>query len=302
MRGAEQSLAIVFADISQSTRLYERFGDAKAQAIVSHALRLLSATATEHGGVVIKTIGDEVLCTFAEPEAAVEAAGEMHRAVQDDPLLGKVRMCIRVGVHFGEVLLRSNDVFGDAVNVASRATELAKAEQIVTTRATIGKLPRELRLNARSLGRIPVRGKSEPMDFYEINWHEDLSRLTVQQGQPFSVTALYPTTLLMAHRGRTVEVGPKRPIVYLGRDEQNDIVVMDKLVSRFHASVESRRGKYMLADNSTNGVFVSEDNKLPYHVHRDEASLDSDGWFSLGREADEKDIVSVRFFFQRTGK
>ena len=68
------NLTILFADISGSTRLYEVLGDAPARAKVATCLQLLTEITERFGGTVIKTIGDEIMCTFSSPNAAVLAA------------------------------------------------------------------------------------------------------------------------------------------------------------------------------------------------------------------------------------
>ena len=77
-------LTIVFADISGSTRLYEVLGDAPARAQVASCLQILTDVTQRHGGSVIKTIGDELMCTFPTAESAVSAACEMHEMLEDE--------------------------------------------------------------------------------------------------------------------------------------------------------------------------------------------------------------------------
>jgi class 3 adenylate cyclase len=76
--------AIVFADISGSTRLYETLGDAIARELVSQCLDLMTEQVNRHNGAVIKTIGDEIMATFATAEQAVEACMSMQEAVAED--------------------------------------------------------------------------------------------------------------------------------------------------------------------------------------------------------------------------
>ena len=57
-------LAILFADVSGSTKLYETLGNTRAQTIISKALEVLSQAAGRHQGTIVKNIGDELMCTF----------------------------------------------------------------------------------------------------------------------------------------------------------------------------------------------------------------------------------------------
>lgn len=68
------NLTILFADISGSTRLYEVLGDGPARAKVASCLQMLADVTERHNGTVIKTIGDEIMCTFPNAEVSVAAA------------------------------------------------------------------------------------------------------------------------------------------------------------------------------------------------------------------------------------
>ncbi|HEX9782105.1 MAG TPA: adenylate/guanylate cyclase domain-containing protein, partial [Opitutaceae bacterium] len=124
------TLAIVFADISGSTRLYESLGDAIARELVAQCLGVMTEYVDKHGGKVIKTIGDEIMCTFPSADQAIEASMGMQEGVTEDlPELNPntpSTLTIRVGLHFGPAIIEGEDVFGDAVNVAARMAGLAK--------------------------------------------------------------------------------------------------------------------------------------------------------------------------------
>ncbi|MBF0128033.1 MAG: adenylate/guanylate cyclase domain-containing protein, partial [Magnetococcales bacterium] len=101
----------MFADIAGSTQIYEKLGDAKAREITSRCIEVLSETTERYGGRVIKTIGDEVMCTFPTADDAARAAVCMQETVSENASqLGSLH--IRVGFHFGEVILENGDVFG----------------------------------------------------------------------------------------------------------------------------------------------------------------------------------------------
>ena len=68
------TLAILFADISRSTQIYETVGDKAAQELVGDCLARLSEVTVQHQGTVIKKIGDEIMCTFPTANQALAAA------------------------------------------------------------------------------------------------------------------------------------------------------------------------------------------------------------------------------------
>ncbi len=82
------NLAILFADVSGSTHLFEVLGDATARVKVAECLDLLTEVTKEHNVTVIKTIGDEIMCTFPTADDAAKAAIGMHEALEEDIIEG----------------------------------------------------------------------------------------------------------------------------------------------------------------------------------------------------------------------
>ena len=121
---------ILFADVSGSTRLFEVKGDVEARRLIARVLDALSAICRENGGRVIKTIGDEIMCTFPGALNGVLAACDMQRRMGRDPEFVRDSLAVRIGLHHGDALEEQDgDVYGDAVNTAARMASLAKREQ-----------------------------------------------------------------------------------------------------------------------------------------------------------------------------
>src|SRR5512143_1064462 len=175
MSAQKHKLAILFADISGSTALYDKLGDVEARRLVARCLGMLVGVATTYRGALIKTLGDEIMCTFPSAEAALRAASEMQLAVNTDNLHSAHPLYIRVGFHFGEVLYEEGDVYGDSVNVAARVTSITRTNQIMTTTAAVEALPAELLPKPRKIMRAEFKGKQDAFDIYQVSWeHEDV--------------------------------------------------------------------------------------------------------------------------------
>lgn len=288
--------AIVFSDVCQSTRLYEAYGDARALALVGHAMALMSDAVLAHGGRVVRTLGDEVFSTFPDAEQALQAARRIHQQIQADARLAPHQIAVRIGLHFGEVLHEGGDVYGDAVNLAARVASLAKAHQILTTEATAAGLPPALRASTRSLGLLRVRGKHDEIGLCEFIWQQDLSDVTVMPGlmRPYAAGA----RLLLHYHERDVEAGARPEALQLGRGDQNDVVIPHPLVSRSHALIEYRHGKFVLKDRSTNGTYVCLESGEKFFVHHEELALHGSGLLGLGREPTDEDPDRIRFTCQ----
>src|SRR5713226_1620921 len=172
MKRSVVSRAILFADISGSTRLYKMLGDEAAGQRIGQCFSLLAEVTCQSEGTVIKTIGDAVLSTFPSVDTAVQAARAMQEALAEEASHNRPPLAIRVGLHFGPALVETEDIYGDAVNVAAWVVRLAEPDQILATQQTIELLSPELRTKTRHIDRAPVKGKQEEIDLYEVIWQE----------------------------------------------------------------------------------------------------------------------------------
>jgi len=292
--GRQEQATLLFADICGSTGLFERYGDLHARQIEARVLDLLAACTVAHQGTVIKTIGDEIMSRFPNAERGVSAACEMQQGIKDDPVLAELGIAIRIGLHHGPVLAEKNDVFGDAVNVAARMVALAKADQIITTRETVDYLSADFRRTTRGLGRSWVRGKQNEMEIAEVIWYESGSLTQMCDGETQKIlhNQLY-ARLALDYRGQNIELAPSAQVFSIGRGPKNNLVVDRELVSRSHATIEFRQGKFILKDNSTNGTYLLLENGARFFIRREEFTLQERGIICLGQAAFEQnpDII-----------
>lgn len=278
---------ILFADVSGSTRLFETKGDVEARRLIALVLDALSVVATQYGGRVIKTIGDEIMCTLPTANDGLWAACDMQRKMARDINFVRENLAVRIGLHHGSALEENGDVYGDAVNTAARMASLAKREQIVTTAATVsgltGKTP-----ETRGLGRARVSGKLLPIEIVDVVWQEDTSGMTMVQsairlGDP---QASAPGgKLILRHRGKLIELTENSEPFMMGREVSNGLVVEADWVSRTHAQIEYKRGHFMITDRSTNATYVCIGQDPELRVHRDELHLRKSGSISMGQAA-----------------
>ena len=291
------NLAILFADVSGSTKLFETLGDATARIKVAECLDTLAEVTRTHHGTVIKTIGDEIMCTFPTAEDAASAACEMHEALLEDITEGTggeaTVIKIRVGMHFGPAIQEGGDVFGDAVNVAARMAAQAKGGQIITTQSTIDLLKPQQRASSRFVDRAPIKGKKEEIEIYEIIWQEeDVTRmatgLLVEDQKP-------QVQLKVRYNDKEVYVNRERSQLVMGRSQTCDLPINEKLASRQHVRIEMRRDKFFIIDQSTNGTHVLIEGADEAFLRREEMPLHGNGKISLGRGFSENPSEVVSF-------
>jgi class 3 adenylate cyclase len=290
------NLAILFADISGSTRLYEILGDVAARTKVADCLEMLTAVIKQHNGTVIKTIGDEIMCTFPTSEDAANAACEMHEMLEDDiteqTAAGPISLSIRVGMHFGPAILEAGDVFGDAVNVAARMASMAKGNQIITTQNAVDEMSPIMRASTRFIDRAPVKGKKETMDIFEVLWQqEDVTRMSTGVITPQQTE---PVRMRLTYQNDSVVLDGEITQIVMGRSKSADLTVNETLASRQHVRIEHRRGKFFIIDQSTNGTYVHCENDESF-LRREEMPLSGNGMISLGRSFTENPQEVVHF-------
>ena len=261
-------VAIVFADVVGSTQLYDKFGDTKASETVALCLDVMKDATHKFNGTVIKTIGDEVMSTFETVDDAMSAAVMMQSRVTSETRESGIPVTIRIGCHYGPVVWEQNDIFGAAVHTANRMTS--------------------------QIDVATVRGRLDEVALYELVW------------QPEDATSMLPTIelegrlrrasrLLVNYRDSTVELSDRRKSINLGRADDNDLVVKGNLISRIHAKIEMRRGRFVLIDQSTNGTFIQNVQGHETFVRRDSTELGDEGTIGLGRAEDPGSSLAIHF-------
>jgi adenylate cyclase len=285
--------AILFADVSGSTSLYEKLGDQTALTAIDGVLSEMRKAIAFQQGRVVKTIGDELMAVFATADAAMQAACDMQIRVSSLPAVASVQLMIRAGFHYGPAIEEGGDFFGDAVNTAARMTGLAKGGQIITSGPTIEALSTLLRKSTRDLDAMVVRGKQDEMRISEVIW-QDSDDLTTLAKREAPVSTHEPS-LVLTYGTNTVELGVTRPTASLGREATNALVVLDKMASRVHCKVEYRRGKFFLVDQSTNGTYVTVEGDGEIILKREQLMLRGSGVICLGHTSIEPDVDTVSF-------
>lgn len=281
MARSERNLAVLFADVSGSTKLYERLGDSEALRAVDRVVKRMQIAIQGLKGRLVKTIGDEVMATFDTAENAFLAAVEMQQRISDLPSVSGVKLSIRIGFHYGSCIEEANDVFGDTVNTAARIVGLANAEQTLTSKETIEQLSPLLRESTRDLEQLSVKGKAEGVHVFEVLWRAS-EELTMKADSINKLVARQTPKLCLRYRGKALLLDEKCSLLTLGRDLGSDLVIEDRKASRHHARIERRGDKYMLIDQSTNGTYLSPKGEKETLLRREEALLQGSGTICFG--------------------
>lgn len=282
MTPTEQAL-IAFVDVVDSVGLYQRMGDAGAHALIDAALGGCESFVGRGQGQIVKRNGDALLLRFADPILGVTALADMFRGST---------LQLRAGAHIGVVLERDDDVFGDTVNRAARVTSLAREGEILLTELTVSQLEGPVRARCGNVERLRLKGEGEQQSLYRFDWEEhDVTRVNTA----ISITAVKVRGQLRLDCGSGDVVVTQDVRYRIGRDPACDLIIDDLRVSRFHATLEWHRGRFVLKDHSTNGSFVhAADQTRAVFIRREELPLTGVGRLTFAA-GDVAPAVSFRY-------
>ncbi|MEP7302380.1 MAG: adenylate/guanylate cyclase domain-containing protein [Caldimonas sp.] len=299
---------VLFADLRGSTSMYETLGNADATTVVTQSVALLVQVVTEHGGQVVKTLGDGLMAIFPRPSAGVAASEDMHEALARIGLPGeaptepsgetrpRVSLKLQVGLAQGEVVEMSGDVFGDAVNVAARLLDHAGDNETLATLSVVEGLGDWERSRFRSLDRMQLRGRAEPVHVYLLEAVRRFGDTAATAFGDMAPASIEPEGIRLVWLDlNRIYAGASLPVV-LGRSPQATYIIDDNRVSRSHARIDWHGGTFQLTDLSYNGTYVRFDNDPEIiSLRRGACTLHGSGVIGLGTPPTEPISPCVRF-------
>ncbi len=191
-KGERRLAAIMFTDMVEYATMSEK-NEALALTLLEDHRQLLRPVFARHGGREVKTIGDGFLVEFPSALEAVRCALEiqqlMYRRNQSVPSERKI--LLRVAVHLGDVEHRDGDVYGDAVNIASRVQSLTDPGGICITRQVFDHVRNNEEFRAVALGQNQLKNVQTPTEVYRVLPPIETTKLTESDAlEPRRVAAL----------------------------------------------------------------------------------------------------------------
>jgi adenylate cyclase len=295
----DNEVTIMFADIVGSTRLYEILGDEVAEKLVTTTLKQLSDIVNKNHGLVIKTSGDDVMCSFSNVDQAMEAARDMHKFVAEKTAPSRdYRIALRIGAHKGPVIESEGDIYGDAVNVAARVAALARGGKTLISGYTFEQLSRAPRKRCRRLTTTMVKGKEQPIEVYDVVW-EQTDELTRIVGN--DVANAIQSILTIRYEDNVIRMSANTVTrTTVGRGQDCDLIVPSQQASREHCKIECNRGKFILVDNSANGSYVNHD-ETELFFHQERVPLLGEGYISLGEPSINNEEFLLHYSIEMIG-
>lgn len=267
-------VTVVFTDVSGSSSLYATRGDEVAFSLIADCMEVLVEELTKHRGRVVKRLGDGILSVFEGPASALSAAVAMRRALDDQERFKSVGLRIRSGISTGRAVMQQGDVFGDVVNVAARLVSTAGADEILLSAAAYEGLPPASRSSTQQIAELAMRGRSATVLVYQyVSEQSEPDRTAAPLGSTGVAELVSSLRLELTLGEKLFIVSAERPNLTIGRAVVNDISIEAEVLSRYHAQISLRGGKFMLTDRSTNGTYVQSDDGRVVRVNREEIEL-----------------------------
>ena len=292
---------VLFADLRGSTSLFETLGNAEATSVVTHCINAMARPVADCGGHVVKTLGDGLMAVFTESTPAVQASIVMHEVLEAIVLKGSERgassglraLRLQIGMARGEVVEMGGDCFGDAVNVAARLIDHAGDNETLVTGDVLRGVPLELQSRFRSLDRLALRGRAEPVQVHVLAKRRGGDAAVTQFGD-VSISG-EPEGLRLTWNLLSRVFDSRQLPVVLGRSPQVNFCVDDSRVSRSHARVDWYSGSFQLTDLSYNGTYVRFNDGEIVSLRRGSCTLHGSGTVGLGASPVDPGAACVRF-------
>ena len=175
-------MAVLAADVVGYSRLMERDERGTLERLKAQRRDLVEPLLREHGGRLVKLIGDGALCEFASVVNAVECAVAIQRAVAERAAeeAEDARLWLRIGINLGDVIADGEDIYGDGVNVAARLESLAPPGGVVLSGSAFEQVEGKLALRFEPLGAQQLKNLARPVPAYRLDPAEIAPRATAR--------------------------------------------------------------------------------------------------------------------------
>jgi len=200
MIGGERRLAaIMFTDVVGYSRLTQTNEPLALELLEEHRSVLRPVFAT-HGGAEVKTIGDAFLVEFRSALDAVLCAVDLQKSLKKRnnavPPLRRLEM--RIGIHLGDVVHAQDDVYGDAVNIASRIEPIADPGGICVSQQVFDQIRNKTNLQFEKVGDVNLKNIEVPIGVYGVIITEDERAETIPR-RPKERLAVLPFVNMTSH-------------------------------------------------------------------------------------------------------
>ncbi len=167
---ATETVSVLMTDLVGSTATADRVGPAAAEELRQEHFALLRGAHERTGGREVKSLGDGLMVVFTSASHALACAVQMQQAVEARNRRAQEKLGVRIGVSLGEATVENGDYFGEPVVQAARLCAYAPGGQIVVNDLVRQVAGAHERHSFQSLGDLELKGISEPLPAFELQW------------------------------------------------------------------------------------------------------------------------------------
>jgi hypothetical protein len=268
--------------------------------MVTRSITALAPRIAEHGGHLVKTLGDGLMAVFEQPGAAVESALAMQETLAAHPWDPELPdgprgagLQLQVAIASGEIAEVAGDCYGDAVNVAARLLDHAGDHEMLITAEVLAGLPPEQRSRFLSLDKVRLRGRNEPVEVHLLA-HRGSETAATQLQTQFDLNEACGVRLVWQGEARDF-LRTEMPVL-VGRSSDATLRIDDARVSRRHVRIDVLGAAMQLTDLSINGTYLryaGDDEVLS--LRRGACTLHGSGAIGLGGSPDDQETPTLAF-------
>jgi len=286
---------LLHAAVSESVLPAPEPDAALLQKLVRRRLVRLERVVAALNGKVIRQMPRGLLAEFETAEAAVLGAGEMQRRCAVIPQISETQIALNIGIESTEAMARSADSIDPAELVAIKLASMLGEGSVVVSAAVMNALSPSLR---KAVSRVADDGID--VAAHSVNWEMlpmlKLPAATTQKAPELIVPPVQGhASVAFSLAGIQFSFGSNHPVITIGRDPVNDIMVNDPKASRQHCKIIFQHDGYLLVDVSTNGTFMAVDGGKPRIIRNAMLPLPRNGCISLGHPSRPGDSAVLKF-------
>ena len=289
--GRSRRKFILHAKVTQANSAEKAFDDTRTRHQIERRLTRLEQISMAYYGQISLRFDNGMLISFDSADAALVSACEMQNCCAALPRPSGEKLALRIGLHQCVLKQRSAD---SVDNTREFVAHLARIDDtILISQAMLDGLNQSLKKLVH-----PLEEKANEPE-YMIDWSRENSP-SAYDGELLRPIATQRAAqngpYLQLHFGlKTLEVSENSPIVTIGRDPSNDLVIDDFHVSRNHCRVARISSGIVLVDQSANGTIVIPDGGSDLLVKKNSMPLTESGFLFFGRPFKGERRESVKY-------
>src|SRR5882672_10271840 len=170
--------AILAADVAGYSRLMHKDEEATHAKLTAFLADSVTPAIAEHGGRIVKNVGDGFLAEFPSAVEAVRAAMQFQTCIKDLTIGEADDRCIafRVGVNIGDIIVEAHDIFGDGVNIAARLESIAEPGGICISSSVYDQVRGKVGVEFADLGEQNLKNIDDPVRAYAVGLNAKTER------------------------------------------------------------------------------------------------------------------------------